>query len=464
MPELFMASCGATTALRLLVTGLPKVSPREHLFDHPFIRVGRLSDNCLPLDDPAISERHAYLQMIDGQLLCIDLESRTGVAWPGGVVRPSGWLTAPSGMRIGPCWICPRNTGTDQAAGSAHPRVQDPLGEKLDLIPGPRVAVEIANEQRFLARTLINRALVLVGSAPSCRIRLGHPDIERIHCSLVWNRHGLWLVDLLSREGTWLNGTRVPWARLADGDEVRIGSYRLRFWYQAEGSLQEQASRVTLVSTAAADESTPGSFPPLTPLSVPDTTKRDDLLPMSLAQGLLPAGLSETGLESGLLPVVQQFGLMQQQLFEQFQQTTLMLFRMFANMHQEQVAVLREEIQHIQRTTNELQALQQQLRDCPPPAPAKAAQSKANDTKPGEATPPGTAPSRPVRIAPPDFLADTADEAPARPAVATETAPPSGPAVDPAAVHSWLSKRIEELQVERQSRWQRVLNFTRGAT
>jgi pSer/pThr/pTyr-binding forkhead associated (FHA) protein len=43
-------------------------------------------------------------------------------------------------------------------------------------------------------------------------------------------RDGRWYVfDLGSSNGTWVNGGRVPWHPLADGDQVQLGTTVLRF-------------------------------------------------------------------------------------------------------------------------------------------------------------------------------------------------------------------------------------------
>ena len=48
--------------------------------------------------------------------------------------------------------------------------------------------------------------------------------------------------------------------------------------------------------------------------------------------------------ESMLVPLVNQFGLMQQQMFDQFQQAMAMMVQMFGTMHREQMEVIRAEL------------------------------------------------------------------------------------------------------------------------
>src|SRR5947209_8336601 len=102
--ELFLASCGASGSPRLLAAG-PLTGQREHVFDRPFLVAGSDPRCCLRLDDPAVSRRHAYFQLVEGRLLAIDLGSRTGLVWPRG--NTGGCWVSPEGVRLGPWWLAP---------------------------------------------------------------------------------------------------------------------------------------------------------------------------------------------------------------------------------------------------------------------------------------------------------------------------------------------------------------------
>jgi hypothetical protein len=89
----------------------------------------------------------------------------------------------------------------------------------------------------------------------------------------------------------------------------------------------------------------------------------------------------------------------------------------------------------------ELTSLRAELIRQPPPSPAAAAN--------------GPAPPQPAR--PPEATAQPA------PAAKPEATLPPGASVqgDP-AIHVWLNQRIEALEQERQSRWQKVMSFVLG--
>jgi len=68
--------------------------------------------------------------------------------------------------------------------------------------------------------------LVVVGRATSCEVRLADPSVSRRHAQL--RRRGAeWrVIDLLSTNGTYLNGRRVSSAVALPGDELAFGAQR----------------------------------------------------------------------------------------------------------------------------------------------------------------------------------------------------------------------------------------------
>ena len=62
-----------------------------------------------------------------------------------------------------------------------------------------------------------------------------------------------------------------------------------------------------------------------------------------------------------LVPLVNQFGLMQQQMFDQFQQAMAMMVQMFGKMHRDQMEVIRAELDRLHDLTEEFHALKTEL-------------------------------------------------------------------------------------------------------
>jgi hypothetical protein len=69
-----------------------------------------------------------------------------------------------------------------------------------------------------------------IGRSPDCGIFLDDVTVSRRHAVLVEEDGGFVIEDQESLNGTFVNRRRIDEpARLADGDEVQIGKYRLTF-------------------------------------------------------------------------------------------------------------------------------------------------------------------------------------------------------------------------------------------
>jgi pSer/pThr/pTyr-binding forkhead associated (FHA) protein len=225
--DLFRQACGITGPLRLdLEYPIGRAATAKE-FAPPFVLIGRDSAVDLNLDDPAVSRRHAYLQVIGGHVFCVDLGSRTGLLW-GNHSRRAGWLTPGHALDVGPFAL-------RLPDGSANPVPNwDPLASRRSRHdPLPAVELEILSGGRKGTRGRMNRVLALMGHAPECRARLTARGVSRFHCGLLRTPLGTWVVDLLTAHGTFVNETRVRWAKLADGDELRIGEVRFGVRYRS---------------------------------------------------------------------------------------------------------------------------------------------------------------------------------------------------------------------------------------
>jgi len=60
----------------------------------------------------------------------------------------------------------------------------------------------------------------VVGSAPEVDVRLASPEVSRLHARLEPCDDGLWIEDLASTNGTFVDGVRVRAARIHPGARV----------------------------------------------------------------------------------------------------------------------------------------------------------------------------------------------------------------------------------------------------
>jgi pSer/pThr/pTyr-binding forkhead associated (FHA) protein len=460
--EDFLDSCGAGGPLRIDVTGPGPRQSVRCVFEQPCVMIGRDLGNDLRLDHDQVSRRHTYLQLLGGRIFCIDLGSRTGLWW-GKRTRTAGWLDSP--MHIGPYRLqLPDRLAAGLRDGLDWNPLETPAADQRVL---PEVTLQVFDGGRPTLHTL-DRVLTLAGRSTACKVQIANFSLSRYHCSFLLTASGVWVIDLLSREGTIVNGQRVKWACLRPGDQLELG--RVLVCPHYEGDVPEGP---TTMARAADDRFSP---PPSSDPDLPavaehyaheeDTSGRTLVAMPSAPQ--LPAvpsldlkALEASGPQGALLvPVLQQFGLMQQQMMDQFQQSMQMVVQVFASMHRDQMGMLQQELDHIHRITKELNELQAEVRATRPGQPPP----RRNGSHPRSSTPPAALPpSAPNGNSP----QPKPDAAPAvRPVKSTPEAAAAsaktGPMPDMGDMHDWLNQRIVTLQKERESRWQKILGFVTG--
>jgi two-component system, NtrC family, response regulator GlrR len=78
------------------------------------------------------------------------------------------------------------------------------------------------------ARDVVVKRLTLVGSAAGADVVVDDATVSRLHVELEPRDDGLWVRDLGSRNGTFVDGVRVMVARVPDGGRLRLGAVELR--------------------------------------------------------------------------------------------------------------------------------------------------------------------------------------------------------------------------------------------
>jgi hypothetical protein len=447
--DAFLEACEASAPLLLDVRREGEVTGRRVALHQPFALVGRASAADLSLKDPRLGKRHAYLQVLAGQVCLVNLLGPEADPW-GDRTTPSGWLTGPRAVRLGEHEV--RVVGG--AGKAAAPEGVDPLAAGgAPRLGMPSLTLEFLRDGAVRLRWHMDRLLALVGSSQECKVRIASRTVSAFHCCLVATHPGIWVVDLLGRDGTHVNNVQVRQALLEDGDVVRLGDISIRVRYAAPPSgevVGEAAAPVALLPHPA-----DVALPPI-PLSALHPASAGNL---ALAPGL-PLGDSAS-FGAALLPFMNQFAAVQQQMFDQFQQTLLQMCEMFSGLHKDQMGFLRQELEHQRQLARELQELQNELRKSQAPGPHRAPQgllarpAPANGPTPAAPAAPAEASAAPAAAPPrPSAPPPQGSEAPS-----TEAANPELNGQD---VHAWLYQRMATLQEERQSSWQKIINYLTG--
>lgn len=73
----------------------------------------------------------------------------------------------------------------------------------------------------------------LIGRSPDASILLVDDSVSRHHAKLKYQNDEFILLDLGSKNGTFLNGTSVHECPLHTGDEITIGNHTLQYLFEA---------------------------------------------------------------------------------------------------------------------------------------------------------------------------------------------------------------------------------------
>jgi predicted component of type VI protein secretion system len=524
----FLNACGISGPLQLAIRGTSLHESGVRLLHQPFALVGRDRRADITLDHKLVSRRHVYLQVVEGQAFWIDLDSRSGTVGEG-QLQKVGWLEAGKVIRIGPFELqrlSEEDPAREGRGSGSRPAISPLVARSHVSRPLPEVALEFLNGPSRSACWPMNRVMSLIGSAGGCKFRLADPSVALFHCNLLRTPLGLWVVDLLGPEGISVNDVPVRYALLADDDVLKVGRYRIRIRSQfaaGDPTSHRGGDRRSIVTMPVAPRTDfPGSalpagepaipgLPAANPATWPESLSRT-LAPLTLPPDAQAPGMewlspasgqfarTERGelTESALAPLVNQFGLMQQQMLDQFQQTVSMLVQMFGSLHRDQMDLIREELDQLRDLTKEFHALKLELAAhshahpaVPPVDPAVLPRVRGGQggvpgvtekevgagpdlvARPGTARPgPAPAPISPVAA-----RANGAEGPPPQvpPLPSGSERPAANPSSSPAQARAgganqaserdvvvWLHQRMMTLQQERETRWQKILKLLPG--
>jgi pSer/pThr/pTyr-binding forkhead associated (FHA) protein len=489
---LFRDACGlsAPLALECRAASGSAVASVTHAFECPFALIGRDRKSDLILDHAEISRRHTFVQAVAGHVLVFDLQSRTKVFWEGeDAPRSKGSLDENRFIQVGPYRIrrIGRNPGLDQQAAAIDGSVpSDQAPNEAGSVA--RAALELPIRMGDSPSLWpLGERVVLVGRGAECDLVLTDESASRFHAALVPTRAGVWVVDLLAREGTHVNGERVRWAWLADGDSFRMGSFTFILRYETP---PDQITRRDVpLEFGASVAQQPG-----TELAVRVAKPRNDRQALTLRPGsrsevrlkaagfsqaleppqLVPSGAAAWGPSISFPPNSMAIWQQQMQLMESFHNDMLLMVQMFVAMHRDHLASVRHELDMVQRLTGELSDLQAKLAEGPSspsvgltagrgrpsrgPDPAQSLDHMKQNKRPVSRKP--TIDSRPADPTSPQSAAEPGPIR--RKSNSTERSMPAGPAGiskgEDSQIHALLTTRIAELQRERQGYWQRILS------
>jgi predicted component of type VI protein secretion system len=405
-------------------------------------------------------------------------------------LKSSGWLRQEQFVRLGRYRVRWKSQlrSWPQDDEPFDPLASEPIIRPgADPLPGASLELPIRIGEST-SRWTLNACVTMFGRADECHLVLTDDSISRYHVSLVRTPLGVWAVDLLSREGVWVNGLRVKWAWLDEGDALRIGRFTFVVRY---GRVPDRVRRIDIPLEAGAYCSPPPAV----------SARGTDMLPVKVTRPLparssyparakisYPAHPHVEAPPLSVSPDDDEWGRLAEfsagptamwhqhrQFLEMFHSEMLLMVQMFMTMHRDHVGVIREELARIEELTGELANLQTQLG--PRSSPGKRNQPVDDGHRSSE-------PVVRLPVARAKLYRDPGPPPPTRnngrqqrkPAQAvgksrlenSRASSASGadkhdaaqtPPMDTVAFHAEITNRIAELQRERQGYWRKILNL-----
>ncbi len=115
---------------------------------------------------------------------------------------------------------------------------------ETDVVPAQNARTTIRRQPRIAWRDAAGDhavtlgKLALVGSTSGADVVVEDKAVSRLHAELEPRADGLWVRDLGSRNGTWIEGVLVREARVPDGARIRVGSTVLSVDAAVETSIE----------------------------------------------------------------------------------------------------------------------------------------------------------------------------------------------------------------------------------
>src|SRR5215216_5680767 len=107
---------------------------------------------------------------------------------------------------------------------AAPPWVQEARGNLT--LPGKYLAYEESGRNLVVP---VSREWTRIGRSLSADVRFDDATVSRRHALIVSQADGVRVLDDRSLNGVYVNGRRVEWSALADGDEIVVGRHTIHF-------------------------------------------------------------------------------------------------------------------------------------------------------------------------------------------------------------------------------------------
>lgn len=215
----------------------------------PAFRIGRAKDSDLFLNEPTLSRKHCELVAKEESLYVRDLESSKGTLLNG---EPISFELINDGdeLRLGLVKIVVHFEGGRGPVGEAPLDEKTPAKHSASGNDGERTLVGDSRSQSSRHVTIpVDRDELIVGRDRSaCDFRLDDLNVSREHFRLSRKRNKVWIEDLQSRNGTYVNGESIEEpVELREGDTVDAGAHH--FVYDGNALISGNSGQGIAITT-----------------------------------------------------------------------------------------------------------------------------------------------------------------------------------------------------------------------
>ena len=205
--------------------------------EESILTLGRAASNSVVVDDTQVSNHHAQLEIKDDNVILSDLGSQNGTFVNGERIMAPRKLTSWDVFSLNDVSFQLIPTGNQEYRPFSH----NPLASKISPVKKidgwalkadseslPSQSYSIATIRSFASEIFPIEGRVIVGREPLEGISLPFAKVSREHAELYEEHGNLYIRDLGSTNGTFVNGVRIQELQLKSGDEVCFDKVKLK--------------------------------------------------------------------------------------------------------------------------------------------------------------------------------------------------------------------------------------------